>query len=316
MHLIPLVEIGRRVLVPFRNKIRTGFIVGRPDQQPDLPPDHIRDVEDIPDEPLYLTPDLWRFILWVAEYYLLPNGLVLRTALPPGSDKQSKPWAILTVEGRSWFGGKGDDSDVQLPLKLMRNGYIQMRELQSAIGAESVEKALKKGWLTVEERLARPRIVLRNKRLPELLYPAGTASTPSAPLPELTADQQSAVEALLGAIDKGGFHTPFLLFGVTGSGKTEVYLRAIQDTLRRGMQALVLVPEIALTPQLARRFPATPGGRCDALSQRAYPFSEARRVATYPLRSGERGDWRQVRDIRAIGTTRAHRSRRRTRSIV
>jgi primosomal protein N' (replication factor Y) (superfamily II helicase) len=258
-HLIPLVDIGRRVMVPFRNKIRTGFIVGKLDREPDLDPEHVRDVQDIPGEPPYLTHDLWRFILWVADYYLLPNGLVLKTALPPGSDRQSKPWAILTPDGRRWFGGKGDDEGLQLPLKLLRNGYMLMRDLQQTLGPESVDRAIKQGWLTTEERLARPRIVLRNKRLPELLYPAGASSSPASPPPQLTPDQHTAVSTMLDTMSKGGFH-PFLLFGVTGSGKTEVYLRVIEDTLRRGKQALVLVPEIALTPQLARRFLRRLGG--------------------------------------------------------
>jgi len=92
---------GRRALVPFRNKIRAGFIVGYPPT--DVQPAGLKEVLDIPEELPYLTENLWRFIQWVANYYLLPVGLVLRTALPPGSKRKSRPCAVLTPEGRSWF---------------------------------------------------------------------------------------------------------------------------------------------------------------------------------------------------------------------
>ena len=76
------VEVGRRVLVPFRNKIRAGFVAGFSD--PAHVKEELKEVNDIPEEQPYLTPTLWKFLSWLAEYYLLPIGLVLRTALPPG----------------------------------------------------------------------------------------------------------------------------------------------------------------------------------------------------------------------------------------
>jgi primosomal protein N' (replication factor Y) (superfamily II helicase) len=252
-----LVEPGRRVLVPFRNKIRTGFIVGPAQSDHELT--NIRDVEDIPDEPSYLTSDLWRFLRWIADYYLIPTGLVLKTALPPGSDKKSQPWAILTPEGRNCFESSGHAPRPELPPKLLRNGFIPARDLSSALGEETFAEALKRGWLRIEERMARPRIKLRNRSLPELLDPAGTRSATCGQAPTLTPDQERVMEQILETTAPGGFH-PFLLFGVTGSGKTEIYLRMIEETLRQGRQALVLVPEIALTPQLARRFLKRLGG--------------------------------------------------------
>ena len=103
--------IGRRVLTPFRNKIRAGFIVAV--NVPSVAiAEEIREVVDIPDEAPYLTEELWRFLQWMSSYYLIPAGLVLKTALPPGSDRKSKPWAILTPEGRKWFRGMGHERRV------------------------------------------------------------------------------------------------------------------------------------------------------------------------------------------------------------
>ena len=257
----PLVEhanFGCRVLVPFRNKIRAGFIVG--DTGGSFSVEDAREVIDIPQEPSYLTPNLWSFIQWVADYYLLPTGLVLKTALPPGSDRKSKPWAILTSDGRRWFGGTGDDDGLTLPARFLRTGVMLLRELGQTVGQEQLKKAQDLGWIRIEERIARPRVSLRKKDLPELLDPAGTQSPSMETPPTPTPDQAAAIARLTESINSGGFN-PFLLYGVTGSGKTEVYLRAIDETLKRDKSALVLVPEIALTPQLARRFlRRIPGG--------------------------------------------------------
>lgn len=251
------VDVGRRVLVPFRNKIRAGFVVGTSESSSDSIA--LKEIMDIPEEPPYLTARLWDFIRWVADYYLLPTGLVLRTALPPGSDRRSRPWAILTAEGRAWFGGLGDDRGLSLPAKLTRSGVMLCRELAGLIGQKRLDEAVIRDWIRIEERIARPRISLRKQKLPELLDAAGTRSSPLEVPPSLTPDQSAALCKIEEGIESGLFR-PFLLFGVTGSGKTEVYLRAIDAVLKKSKRALVLVPEIALTPQLARRFLRRLGG--------------------------------------------------------
>ena len=255
--LLDRVEWGRRVLVPFRNKIRAGFIVGIGNPEPEGT--EIKEVFDIPDEGPYITPTLWSFVRWIANYYLLTTGLVLKTALPPGSDRSSKPWAILTPDGRRWFGGKGDEDSLNLPPKMLRTGVMVLAELRDIIGPERLQAAIDREWVRVEERIARPRTSLWKKHLPELLNPAGTTSQQLDTPPEMTSHQEAAVERVREAVLSGTFH-PFLLFGVTGSGKTEVYLRVIQEVLAQGKRALVLVPEIALTPQSARRFLGRLGG--------------------------------------------------------
>lgn len=249
-------EVGRRVLVPFRNKIRAGFVVGFPDRA--YVGQELKEIIDVPDEQPYLTPTLWKFLLWLADYYLLPIGLVLKTALPPGSDKRSQPWAILMPEGRKWLTGDGASALGGLPTKVLRKGVISCKELAKEIGEDALKEAVQQQWIQIEERIARPGTNLRRKHIPEILNPIGTQPTLETP-PDLTSHQQSALDSILGAVVNGGFH-PFLLFGVTGSGKTEVYLRAISEAIGRGKSALVLVPEIALTPQSARRFLRRLGG--------------------------------------------------------
>ena len=133
------------------------------------------------------------------------------------------------------------------------------RDLAKLVGTENVDDAIKRGWLRIEERIARPRTTLRKKNLPQLLNPAGLTDRDAETPPVLTPEQGMVFERLADSIQSGGFN-PFLLFGVTGSGKTEVYLRAIDEMLKRKQRTLVLVPEIALTPQLANRFLRRLGG--------------------------------------------------------
>src|SRR5439155_26903366 len=108
--------------------------------------------------------------------------------------------------------------------------------------------------LLIEKGLAK-RVVRRIDKFAKVLA-AGPGDADAVP-PILNADQQSVWEQLKPALDQGGFQ-PFLLYGVTGSGKTELYLRAIEEVVKRGKEALVLVPEISLTPQTIQCF----RGRC------------------------------------------------------
>ena len=96
---------------------------------------------------------------------------------------------------------------------------------------------------------------------------AGHVETGAPPV--LTAAQEAALARIVPALGTGGY-APFVLHGVTGSGKTEVYLRAIQKAMELGLRALVLVPEIALTPQLAARFRGRFGSQVAVLAQRAH----------------------------------------------
>ena len=267
-------DIGRRVRVPFGNRVLCGLVAGVGVADAAFA-DALKPVEWLEPEPL-LAGELLASLRWLARYLHAPLGEVLATALPaalrrgePLPDTHAWGWC-LTEAGAT-------------ALPAMRAG--KPRALAEALAEGSFDEdrldALQPGWRTPMRALQARGLVER-----VALDHAPSPGASRHPLPQrgegknhlaLNPEQQAAADAIRGA---DGF-TAFLLDGVTGSGKTEVYLDAISACLARGKQALVLVPEIGLTPQLLARFRARLGVPVHALhsglndSERAQAWTAA-----------------------------------------
>ncbi len=239
-----LLEPGARVRVPFGRREMIGVVLGEVAQS-ELPASRLKAITQPLDACAVLPPPILSLLRWAADYYHHPIGEVIHTALPVRLRQGRVPvvsrvkmWA-LTSEGRA------------VDPQMLKRAPAQRHVLESlATTAEGLDveqlaqvsqrsaaalKALHaKGWVNSYQRDPRP---VMNRDL--------------QPAPELNPDQKVSVTAIVAKLD--GFH-PFLLHGVTGSGKTEVYLNVIEQVLAQGKQALVLVPEISLTPQLVGRF--------------------------------------------------------------
>ena len=246
------VALGSRVAVPFGKSPRaTGYVVGFPTLPP--PGVELRDVAGVLDDFAPFTEPLLKLLRWAENYYLTPPGELLRAALPPG---------LNTRGGASAPARRG--VEYAAPAEGAAEG-LHLLEARARAQRAVLEYLLARGRIPVEElRAAFPRgraalLALAKRRLAtmETVSPGaagGGALLPAAEPPlSLTPAQSQALARIAGAA--GAFHT-FLLHGVTGSGKTEVYLQAIARARAAGKGALVLVPEIALTPQLAGRFRA------------------------------------------------------------
>ncbi len=244
---------GHRVVVPFRRRRRTGFVVER-QEKPDLA--RVLDVQDLPDAEPLLDPLLLALGRFVARYYGSSLGEALTAMIPRGVRQRGR--------GRRRYRARLED-DATLPaedpddpspgprtriLRLLRRhpeGFPLVELCRRArCSASPVHGLAKQGVVRLEKEHASP---------DELTEAAASAPTKKAPPPVPTPEQEEAVTALRLALEAGAF-APHLLLGVTGSGKTEVYLRAIDACVAGGRQAIVLVPEIALTPQTVRRFRA------------------------------------------------------------
>jgi primosomal protein N' (replication factor Y) len=240
------VEPGRRLVVPFGRGRAVGFCLGEAEG---APPPGLKDVQALLDEGPIFSADLLRFLQWVASYYRYPLGEVLRTALPPGLARPGEAPATrepMTVLVRATEAGRrerprGDVMRALLDYLAAAPGEVELEELEAAVpGArQRVRTLAERGLCEVREEPVVP-------DRPEMAL-VGTRP------PRPTEEQAAALRELTAAVDAKGF-APFLLHGVTGSGKTEVYLRAIAHALDAGGSALVLVPEIGLTPQLVGRF--------------------------------------------------------------
>ncbi|MEO6155180.1 MAG: primosomal protein N', partial [Thermomonas sp.] len=239
------VQRGQRILVPFGSRELCGVVVGHGTPDPGV---QLKPALSLPDASPLLHGELIDSLQWLAHYLHAPLGEVLATALPsalrrgePLPDTTHYGWA-LTEAGRT-------------ALPSMRAGKPQAIAalLDAGAGEEALLDSAHPGWRTPMRTLRDRGLVERIEMGSGSFFPRKSRpdpiSIPSVPF-SLNDEQRAAVDAI-GAAD--GF-APFLLDGVTGSGKTEVYLHAIRACLARGKQALVLVPEIGLTPQLLQRF--------------------------------------------------------------
>lgn len=266
-----LVVPGARVLVPLGRRIGVGIVTAVLEQAPGS----VREIKTIlrvlEPEPV-LTGELLSLGRWIAAYYRCAWGEALAAMVPAYVPAPAEEWFARALSP----GAKPPIRGQALALwQRLEAGPLPRRALLDRLppAAGRALADLRRRGLVMSERREAP------------VEPEPAASHKAAPALALTPDQKRAFEELEPALAAGGY-AAFLLHGVTGSGKTEVYLRAIARVLERGASAIVLVPEIAQTPQTRDRILARFGGQVAVLHSALPPKVRSR-------------EWRRIRQGRA-----------------
>ena len=266
----PAPAVGTRVRVPFRNRTLTGWVLGPGAEVPG-----VRDVLDVLESRPSVGAELLDLARWIAEYYVAPLGMVLRSMLPaPGATAPRRRLVARVVRP---IGTLTELEGVFGRAKRQREAFERLLE---AGGRQTVAALVERGFSRSVVRGLEAKGLVRVTdevvvRDPFEGEPVGEGAAPTP-----TAAQRRVVARMVGALGRGG--GAFLLHGVTSSGKTLVYIELIRRALERREGALVLVPEIALTPQTVSRF------------RRA--FGDLVAVLHSGLSDGERFDaWTQLR---------------------
>jgi primosomal protein N' (replication factor Y) len=240
---------GQRVRVPFGRREKIGFIVSI-ENQSEIDNAKLKRISSYIDHQPTFDPALLTLLRWAADYYHHPLGEVIATALPKllreGAPLQERSfvWAITTAGRRALEAGEAKRAPQQRALleRLARDeAGVPEDELADWPRWRDHARSLR------EREWAERRECEHASALPPV-QPDGLATG----VPEPTPDQQAALDTIIASGDTG--YRAWLLQGITGSGKTEVYLRLAERQLRAGRRVLILVPEIGLTPQLVGRF--------------------------------------------------------------
>lgn len=248
--------VGCRVLVPLGRREAVGVIVSRDESLPDGSGKFIlRPVKAVLDRAPTVPPEQIVLCQWISRYYFYPLGEVLRNTLPSGMEKYILTFTRLTAAGLERFAVTQPTPLLKLLHEMPQISLRDIRRKRRTLGDwEGELKSLEAEGLIERTFEWIPPTAAQGKRKRRNIQAPEAAEAPeNIALHTLFPDQVSVVNALLPHVRSPRFR-PFLLFGVTGSGKTEIYIRLVEEAVKGERGALVLVPEIALSSQLESLF--------------------------------------------------------------
>lgn len=278
-------ELGSRVQVPFGHRTVYGWITAFSEESDSLAP--LKPIKRVVGKVSLITPQVIELARWIGTYYCCAIETALKSVLPVSVRKEDKGWKErLHVKRHAKLQQESSELTKRqayvleyIPLE----GSVPLRDLVKKIGTthQMLRRLEDLGHIEIQSQIEE-----RDPYAAEEIVPSSSLA--------LNEEQLISLEAIKAALERTATCnsvTPFLLHGVTGSGKTEVYLQAIEASLLRGRGAIVLVPEISLTPQTVERFKSR---------FMSGPTRTQVAVLHSHLSAGERHDeWHKIRQGRA-----------------
>jgi primosomal protein N' (replication factor Y) (superfamily II helicase) len=279
------VEVGTRVKVPFASREVLGCVTAVLEESPH---GKLRSILKTIGRQSHVTPKILELARWMGEYYCSPPEVALRSVLPEAVRKEKEGWReqlFVRALPEAATSSKLSKRQAEILEMARARKELPLQDLlrQANTTTQTLRRLEDKGLIQIT-----PQISERDPYGRDIILPTQALQLNDAQQRAVTEITQASVPAGAGP---ERIRPVFLLHGVTGSGKTEVYLQAIAHTLQQGKGAIVLVPEISLTPQTVERFKARfSGGACQTLVA----------VLHSHLSDGERHDeWHKIRQGRA-----------------
>ena len=247
-HLIKKVQVGTRVTAPLGNRKRQGIIINV--TKKNLYKGKIKSFNNLIDDIQVVTPDLWMLINWISNYYITPIGQVAKTVLPNNLSTRYEPQ-------KNWFVKVKEKPDLKIIKRIKKKApkqyeiFNKVRLSKVSIKVSQLKEYASNPLQICKELEKNKLVILRKKisksRIDKLLFDSIDK--------EINFNrEQEHVSNKINLALKTDDYKPFLLHGVTGSGKTEIYIEAVRQCLELKRTAIILLPEISLTPQIAGRF--------------------------------------------------------------